>query len=651
VADLLGHLGSAAAAAGVSPGPQAAHDGRDDVDIEADNLLHSMGLPPIMEMPTPSDDAFSPAAAHAAADRGHYAHNGVGSRSLGRQRYASPAGGNSSSRYQELLRMQSKAWRSSPGTPRSASGTLDAAHSGSFGGFPIVSGTSGSEAAAAGVAKGSSSAFAAAAAGPEPSADPAVVGKRPSLSEGGGSLRSSLAGASSSSSRASISLGGAVSAAAAGGISNANSGSLRRGDRSASTGLGPADLAAKFGALEADWKGYKKQSAAPGNQHPHRRSIPGGSKQGRPSYSSLPGSPAGGNMPGGSFGLSNSRPGSASKDVSAAAGGRRQSLSACNTPHQGLHQQGGGFWPHQQGPDYEEAAGHEDTGVAAVAKELNFLDIEPEPCISPPLGGSTPEPQLAGSGESSSSSRQGSASRVGSANRPGVSPHAGSGPGRSSRPNSQPSTPTSAGSNSNSRRRRPRRQQQQQDGGSSSAELQQLPGSGGGGGSGSRSSRVRGGQWVARSVDGALLQQQQQQQRRRREGVQVLLEDEVAEDDSADDDNDNEDNDPSYDPAVHGTPAAAGRGAGRRSGRHGGRNSQRHSRLSAGSSDTGGELQQSPATVFGWGLSQTSKACCWHKQAGNAVVYPVCLQLVLCFGCAAVCCDLDSAAAHMWANY
>jgi hypothetical protein len=107
-----------------------------------------------------------------------------------------------------------------------------------------------------------------------------------------------------------------------------------------------------------------------------------------------------------------------------------------------------------------------------------------------------------------------------------------------------------------------------------------------------------------------------------------LLEDEVAEDDSADDDNDNEDNDPSYDPAVHGTPAAAGRGAGRRSGRHAGRNSQRHSRLSAGSSDTGGELQwqkgccrKTVADQQGISLASAAAAFChWPSLCANALL-------------------------------
>ncbi|KAF8064520.1 KIN4A [Scenedesmus sp. PABB004] len=51
VADLLGQLGSAAAASPGGPGG-AGEDVRDDVDIEADALLHSMGLPPIMELPS-----------------------------------------------------------------------------------------------------------------------------------------------------------------------------------------------------------------------------------------------------------------------------------------------------------------------------------------------------------------------------------------------------------------------------------------------------------------------------------------------------------------------------------------------------------------------------------------------------------------------
>ncbi|WIA39358.1 hypothetical protein OEZ86_005467 [Tetradesmus obliquus] len=136
------HLALAAAAAAasdrVSPGPQAAHDGRDDVDIEADNLLHSMGLPPIMETPTPSDDAFSPAGsahADALAGRAHYAHNSVGRRSLGRQRYASPGGGNSSSRYQELLRLQmagSSDTGDAAGAPVSASARVSGRWGGSY---------------------------------------------------------------------------------------------------------------------------------------------------------------------------------------------------------------------------------------------------------------------------------------------------------------------------------------------------------------------------------------------------------------------------------------------------------------------------------------------------------------------------------------
>lgn len=442
VADILGQLGSVAGAAG-----DEQEDHRDDVDIEADNLLHSMGLPPIMEMPSP---------AHTAAD---LPGNRVLTYSNSKNRCSAGASQDHNTRYQALVKCKYGSWRSTP----SASGPPAAAGPGSSGTTSRASSSN--------------------------------LGSLPSVEV----------------SRDRASSDGTGSAAAAGTGGSAAEG-FKRPERSGSSGLGQAaqDLAAKLDALEVDWKGYKRNVPAAGNT---RRSITGGSRQGRSSYGSLPGSPAAHAV--GSIGMSYGKPGSALREplqhgssaASVGAARVRGSVSACSSPVDGLIQQhadgdrAAGFWPHQQEQEAPDKQDDEADGPgAAVVKELKFLEVD-----------GMPSPTRASSKDLEQQQQQ-----------------------QCSRAGSKP------------QRRGRRRQEVSQYEAASS-------------GYGSRRS--------------SLQQQGEQQQQ-----------DEVNSDldgDESDGSDDDEDNDPSYDPAIHGTPAVA-RGRGRRASR----DSKAHnSRLSTGSAD------------------------------------------------------------------
>lgn len=126
VEDILGQFGSASAAA------DSHEDHRDEIDIEADNLLHSMGLPPIMEMPSSGDTS-----AELPGSR-------VLSHSISRNRVS---GQDPNTRYQALVTTKYGYWRGTPSNSTAAGGgdSNSTSRSGS-GNLGVLQGQSSSEA-------------------------------------------------------------------------------------------------------------------------------------------------------------------------------------------------------------------------------------------------------------------------------------------------------------------------------------------------------------------------------------------------------------------------------------------------------------------------------------------------------------------------
>eukprot|EP00879_Flechtneria_rotunda_P010714 GHRR01011196.1.p1 GENE.GHRR01011196.1~~GHRR01011196.1.p1 ORF type:complete len:1304 (+),score=608.99 GHRR01011196.1:374-4285(+) len=326
VADLFGQLSTTAVST-----PRAssyADDVRDDVDIEADDLLHSMGLPPIQELPSPArefvDSTADSCRRNLSISKAKYGG------------YSAASGGNNT--YKALLRCKL-------GGNSAAAGVV-ITDSSNQGGQVSATGTS--------TARGTE-----------------ALGKLPQSSGDDRAASSNVRGT-----------------AAVSGLSRRASG----GSSAGGLGTSAQALAAKLSALEVDWKGYKQNAAAAAAGNNRRSFSGGQRRGRASSSSvpGSPGAYAAvGSM--GGFGLSSSNPGSAAgaakqqqpcvavSKLAARQRRGRASLSACSSPV-GYEITGTSFWPHQpQGG--EDTARQQSTpaaadGVDEVAKSLNFFGVD-----------------------------------------------------------------------------------------------------------------------------------------------------------------------------------------------------------------------------------------------------------------------------------